>query len=73
MSNQSLLGYLDVAVKDSQQVAESAMKQAATTGETVDFLAAQQKINDTQVRTTMYSGIMKALHDLQMKIISNIN
>ncbi|CAG9185906.1 hypothetical protein [Cupriavidus pampae] len=73
MSNQSLLGYLDVSVKDSQLRSEAAMKQAATTGETIDFLAAQESLGDTQIKTSMYSGMLKALHDMQMKIVSSIN
>jgi hypothetical protein len=73
MTERVLLGFLDTSVRDSQSAAEAAMKTAASTGETVDFLAAQQKISDTQIRTTMYSGVMKSLHDLVMKIVSNIN
>lgn len=73
MSNQSLLGLLDVSVKNSQLRSESAMAQAASTGETIDYLAAQQTLSDTQLKTSMYSGMMKALHDMQMKIISSIN
>lgn len=63
---------VDALITSMGRVMAEAMQRAASTGETVDFLRAQQVMSEFTNLTSFRSSVVKMLHDLIAGIIQKI-